>query len=247
MHPPTVRAEALALVAEGLNDCEVARRMGLPRETVRYWRRPSYERKTRDTPCPRCWRFSSRRIEVRDADYSELLGLYLGDGHIVRTGRTDRLRIFLDVRYQDIVSDAIALLRRTFPEHGIGLSHCQKGTTAIVSLYCSHLRCLFPQAGSGRKYERRIELEDWQMTILEREPWAFLRGCIRSDGCVFVNRTGRYSYLSYDFKNLSADILGLFTHACELVGAEYRAYPRHARIYRRASVALFAAHVGAKT
>ena len=27
---------------------------------------------------------------------------------------------------------------------------------------------------------------------------------------MFVNRTGRYEYLSYDFKNKSADILGLF-------------------------------------
>ena len=31
MHPPGLRHEALALVATGLNDCEVARRLGLPR------------------------------------------------------------------------------------------------------------------------------------------------------------------------------------------------------------------------
>ena len=247
MHPPTVRAEALALLAEGHNDCEVARRMGIPRETVRYWRRPSYRRTTTDRACPRCWLPSRRRIDFRERDYSELLGLYLGDGHIVSMGRTDRLRIFLDVRYPDIVSDTGALLRRSFPDHSIGVGRSQKGTTAIVSLYCSHLRCLFPQAGSGRKHTRPIELDDWQMDILAREPWAFPRGCIRSDGCVFVNRTGRYSYVSYDFKNLSPDILGLFTHACELMGADYRRYAHHVRIYRRASVALFAAHVGAKT
>lgn len=31
MHPPEVRAEALALVEAGLNDCEISRRLGIPR------------------------------------------------------------------------------------------------------------------------------------------------------------------------------------------------------------------------
>ena len=48
-------------------------------------------------------------------DYAELLGLYLGDGHIVRTGRSDRLRLFLDTRYEGITADAQALLERCFP------------------------------------------------------------------------------------------------------------------------------------
>jgi hypothetical protein len=56
--------------------------------------------------------------------------------------------------------------------------------------------CHFPQAGPGKKHERPIVLEPWQAAIVEAEPWRFLRGCIRSDGCVFINRTGRYEYLS---------------------------------------------------
>ena len=52
----------------------------------------------------------------------------------------------------------------------------RKGTTTILSLYCTHLACLFPQHGAGRKHERNIALEDWQTRILEREPWRFLRG-----------------------------------------------------------------------
>jgi hypothetical protein len=67
------------------------------------------------------------------------LGLYLGDGHIVRTGRSDRLRLFLDTRYSQIIADAEALLRRCFPDHGVGISRSAKGTTTIVSLYCTHL------------------------------------------------------------------------------------------------------------
>ena len=74
--------------------------------------------------------------------------------------------------------------------------------------------CLFPQHGPGKKHHRRIVLEAWQQTIVESAPWAFLRGCIRSDGCVFINRTGRYEYLSYGFANHSSDILDLFESIC---------------------------------
>lgn len=246
VHPYKVQAEALALTAAGHNDCEVARRLGIPRTTVRDWRRPRYARKPGAATCPRCWRPSWRRISFSQTDYSELLGLYLGDGHIVRTGRSDRLRLFLDTRYTEIISDAQALLRRCFPDHSVGISRSAKGTTTIVSLYCTHLACLFPQHAPGRKHLREIRLEKWQSEILEREPWPFLRGCIRSDGCVFVNHTGSYSYVSYDFSNHSADILGLFTLACDLVGVEYRTYARHVRIYRRESVALMQEHVGGK-
>jgi hypothetical protein len=246
MHPIRVKHEALARIAAGLNDCEVARQMGIPRSTVRDWRRPTYTPKTQAGLCPRCWRTARRRIAFADADYAELLGLYLGDGHIVRTGRSDRFRLFLDTRYSGIISDARRLLERCFPEASVGLGRSAEGTTTIVSLYSTHLACLFPQHGAGMKHKRRIKLEDWQRAIVARQPWPFLRGLIRSDGCVFVNRTGPYEYVSYDFTNHSADILELFTDACDLVGVEYRAYTKRVRIYRRASVALMLQHVGLK-
>ena len=44
-------------------------------------------------------------------------------------------------------------------------------------------------------------------------PYAFLRGCLHSDGCFFINRTGRYRYLSADFTNRSDDIRALFRGA----------------------------------
>jgi hypothetical protein len=245
VHPYAVRAQALELVDAGENDCEIARRLRLPRTTVRDWR----HRKglvVRGMTCPRCWCDSHRPIVFSARDYSELLALYLGDGYIVRTGRSDRLRIYFDTRYTEIISDARALLRRCFPLHSVGTTRSAKGTTTILSLYSTHLACVFPQHGPGRKHERAIVLEDWQSEILEREPWPFLRGCIRSDGCVFINRTGRYAYLSYEFSNRSAQIRELFMDACDLVGVEYRPYKRYVRIYRRLSVALMQQHVGLK-
>ena len=96
VHAYGTRAEALALVEAGENDCEVARRLGLPRTTVRDWRHQKDVLSSR-VICPRCWR-PSRPMVFTEPDYAELLGLYLGDGHIVRAGRSDRLRLFLDTR-----------------------------------------------------------------------------------------------------------------------------------------------------
>ena len=48
-------------------------------------------------------------------DYSELLGLYLGDGCISDGPRTMRLRIALDLKYPKIISEGRALLERCFP------------------------------------------------------------------------------------------------------------------------------------
>jgi hypothetical protein len=90
-------------------------------------------------------------------------------------------------------------------------------------------------------------LEDWQRTIVEAEPWPFLRGCIRSDGCVFVNRTGRYEYLSYGFANYSADILDLVGSTCRAQGLRPRRYARAIRLNRRGDVARLLEHVGLKS
>jgi hypothetical protein len=74
-----------------------------------------------------------------------------------------------------------------------------------------------------------------------------VRGCIRSDGCSFINRTGRYSYLSFEFRNWSADILGIFAWTCAGIGLHPRQYADRVRLCRRADVAELMAHVGVKS
>src|SRR4051812_45413324 len=249
--PPTLsnmrsyesRAEILRLVEEGINDCEISRRTGVLRTTVRDIRRP--RRRRPGLTCPRCWRRIKPLAMTADR-YAELLGLYLGDGCISRLGRTHSLRFSLDAKYAGIVTATRELMTVAFPDHHIGVVVAHRGSVNVVQVYSSHLPCLFPQHGAGRKHERPIVLEAWQLAHVDATPWPFLRGCFRSDGCAFINRTGRYAYLSYDFTNLSAGILDLYAQACETVGVEYRRYARRIRIYRRASVALFERHVGVK-
>ncbi len=186
-------------------------------------------------------------VAFSSEDYAELLGLYLGDGHITELARTHRLRLFLDTRYPGIVDEAEELLARAFPRNRVGRHYRPDCAMVVVHLHHRHLACLFPQHGAGKKHHRRVRLEPWQERHVEAAPWAFLRGCIRSDGCAFVNRTGRYRYLSYGFANHSADILDLFEATCRGLGLKPCRYKRAIRLNRRGDVAQLKRHVGVKS
>jgi hypothetical protein len=188
-------------------------------------------------------------------DYSELLAMYLGDGSISQHPRTQRLRIVLDKKYPQIIEDARGLLERCFPANGVDAVDA-KGCLHL-SVYCSHLACVLPQHGPGPKHRRRIALEPWQSEIVEAAPWPFIRGCIRTDGCCFINRTDvhrtqPYEYRTYEFANVSTDIVELFRQACHQVGVFTRANRDRrnrwsVRINRRDSVALMLQNIGLKS
>lgn len=265
MHPPHVRAKALALVDRGLNDCEISRRVGVPRRTILDWRWPTYVPREPAVPketCPRCWRVAKPMRFTRE-DYAELLGLYLGDGSISVGPRTERLRLYLDARYPRMNHEIRRLLRRCFPKNRVASVKPGKSswsgrddTLVVLPVYSTHLLCLFPQHDVGRKHEREIKLELWQVRIVQAAPWPLIRGLVRTDGCSFINRTNihrpkPYEYLSYDFSNMSKDIVDLFVEACDRVGVFTRTTGGggrrwSVRINRRGSVAKMLEHVGVK-
>jgi Homeodomain-like domain len=245
-----VKEAALALVAQGVNDCEISRRIGVPRRTIMDWRRPTYVPRPKYPveTCPRCWR-ATRPIRFTPEDYTELLGLYLGDGCISDHPRTQRLRISLDAKYQTIIGETQALVSRCFPGRSPGVTWSKSRSWLEVWIYSQHLACLIPQHAPGKKHDRVIELEQWQRDLVTAAPWGLLRGLVRSDGCSFINRTGPYKYLSYGFTNRSREIIDLFTDACDLVNVSYRVTKNRAwqvRINRRESVARMVKHVGIK-
>ncbi len=261
MHPPELKQAALDLIAAGHNDCAVSRRLGIPRRTIADWRRPSYVAQPKET-CPRCWR-SARPMRFADGDYAQLLAVYLGDGCVSEEARTSRLRVFLDSRYPAINSEITCVMERCFPANVVSVTRPSPSawsgrddTWIVLSTYSLHLPCLFPQHGPGRKHTRPIVLEPWQAEAVSAHPWSFIRGCIQTDGCSFINRTDihrprPYEYRSYDFSNKSRDIIGVFVRACDEVGVQTRVTGSlergwGVRINRRESVALMEEHVGVK-
>jgi len=218
-----------ALLDAGLNDCEIARQTGIPRCTVRDWRHRRTERArapVSEVGCPECnWPEHDFAALPSDA-YAYLLGQYLGDGHVVQAGRTQRLRIFCCDAYPDVMAEVGRAIETVLLGTKVGSAH-GIGCTAVGS-YSKQWPCLLPQHGPGMKHTREIRLTDWQIEHCERAPHMLLRGLIHSDGCRCVNRvtakaTGKqYEYPRYLFNNESDDILLIFGAACERVGVQYR-------------------------
>ena len=208
------------LISAGANNCQIVRLTGVPLTTVRRWRAQP-ERVPRPELCPRCGNGQADR-----PGYANLLGLYLGDGHIVECPRAVfKLSIYLDRRYPGIVTEcrsAMGLVRRD----GKINRRTRRDNCVEVYSWWKHWPCLFPQHGAGMKHLRRIELQDWQAQIVRDHPDRFLRGLIHSDGSRMLNRVRRgtrsYAYPRYQFTNLSADIRHLFCCACEELGVSWR-------------------------
>jgi hypothetical protein len=188
--------------------------------------------------------------------YAYLLGLYLGDGHLVGNGRSWQLVVSLDGAYEEIVDECRGAMLLTLPSRTPRLRTRPNERCVRVASMAKAWPELLPQHGPGRKHKRPIVLAPWQRAIVERETWQFVRGLIHSDGCRSVNRfktklpSGRvaeYAYPRYFFSNLSSDIRGLFCEACDRLGLRWtQSNPRNISISHRASVALLDEFVGAK-
>jgi hypothetical protein len=191
------------------------------------------------------------------AAYAYLLGVYLGDGYIVRVSRRSAwMAITLDARFPGIVAETAASVHAVFPT--IHATVRPRRNPSAVIVQCSHrdLPFAFPQHGPGRKHERPIVLAGWQQTITGRHPRQLIRGLIHSDGCRTVNRfstvlpSGRaaeYEYPRYFFSNLSGDIRAIFCRHCDLLGIRWtQSNPRNISVAHRDSVALLDSFVGPK-
>lgn len=232
---PHVRSQetvdsALRASDAGMRDADNAALHGVAVKTIRRWRR-LYQRRGLPRgqahlapPCPRC-----DEGPLDEVAYAELLGWYLGDGHI-SLGRRGvyNLHVYNDRRYVQDNARLIDLMARV--KRG-GRPHTRLVPGAVITTVgWKHWPCLFPQHGPGRKHERPIVLEPWQRELVTRHPAAFLRGLFHSDGCRAANWTRRrvagewkrYDYPRWQFANNSGEIRGLCTWALDLLGIPWR-------------------------
>lgn len=254
MHPRETVDRALRLSALGFVDRDVAEICGVSLGAVRKWRtgarraRESQDRR-RNRSCPRC---NQRPLD--HTAYAYLLGLYLGDGHIV-LGRKGvyRLTLSCDNSWPGLMEAAAEAMRAVMPTSTVS----RRQSTGCVNIMSqsTHWICLFPQHGPGHKHKRRIELHAWQQEIVNAHTGEFVRGLMHSDGCRAMNRVRRptaggdkwYEYPRYLFQNESTDILRLCGEALDRLGVEWR-YSRYSTISvaKREAVARLDEFVGPK-
>jgi hypothetical protein len=243
----------LALLLSNLNvlDRENALICGVSVRAIRHWRYGTRrgERAERAPRCPRC---HGRGLD--SVAYAYLLGLYLGDGHII-LGRKGVyiLSISCGDAWPGLADEAERALADVMPTSRV-FRRARIGCHDIKST-SKHWVCLFPQHGPGRKHERKIELESWQRAIVAEHPGDFARGLFHSDGYRGINRVRRtwagrdrwYEYPRYLFVNHSADILRLCGEALDRLGVEWRfSKPTTISVARRAAVAGLDEFVGPK-
>jgi hypothetical protein len=250
----------LALAATGVNSCEISRRTGIPRSTIVAWRLgrvpggPGRRPDRGTAACLRCSGYREHPFPVlTDYAYAYLLGMYLGDGCLLRAARKGvyRLNISLDAAYPIICEEAQAAATIVVPASKASIRRHPRHRLRWVDSYSKHWPCLFPQHGPGLKHKRPIVLDPWQREIVDRYPWRFLRGLIHSDGCRHINTIKHpnkiYRYPRYAFSNRSDDIRALFCEYCDKVGVEWRGMNRwNISVARRGSVALMDRHIGPK-
>jgi hypothetical protein len=111
-----------------------------------------------------------------------------------------------------------------------------------------HRPLVLPQHGPGMKHLRSIVLADWQEQIVDDFPREFLRGLIHSDGSRHLNTVNGKGYPRYMFSNRSADILALFSAACDRVGVRWtQSYKFTISVARAKDVALLDTFIGPKS
>jgi len=230
-----------SLVASGLSDGAIARLTSVPRRTVSDWRHLE-RRSANDSECPVC-----TSATLNERAYSYLLGLYLGDGCIASYPRgVYRLRIKLDSKYPGIIAECATAMKIVCGHRSVGTVRA-KGCMEVGACW-KHWPCLFPQHGAGRKHLRAIRLAGWQSRIATVEPGLLLRGFIHSDGCRFDNRVNGKAYPRYEFSNRSADILRIFSSACDAFGVRWtQPSAIHVSIARAPDVAKLDEIVGPKS
>jgi hypothetical protein len=235
----------------GFKQMETSIKLNIPRATVKdYYNR--FSKGEMMEPKPSSLLENLLLVDSKKEAYAYLLGLYLGDGHIVKTkplkngNAVYKFRIFQDAKYTNLIQLCIDKMKILFESE---VNIINKPGCKEIFCYKNNIPEIFPQHGPGKKHTREIVLQAWQKDIVRIYPKDFLKGLIHSDGCRYLSVPGNIDSIKYEFKNTSSDILGYFDWACSLLDVDTR---RHscgkASILRtKKDVNIFESFIGPKT
>jgi hypothetical protein len=240
--------QILQLWEAGYNKSAIERETGTPRETVRDCIKKFGTQKEFEEYLHREQKHHwTNRVTASDFrfNYAYMLGVYLGDGYIVEQPRTYHLRIYMDLKYTNIINKVIKAISVLAPNNRI---HTQTRTGCIEIGCCSnHWTEMFPQHGEGVKHKRAIILEDWQQEIVAEHRIEFVRGLYHSDGSRIEPIINGKVYERYQFTNVSEDIKRLFCDTVEKLGLNWTRWGQNITIARRPDVAFLDEHIGPKS
>lgn len=190
--------------------------------------------------------YGEARLPEDYKDYAYILGMYLGDGHIVKMGRTYRICIALDNKYPKLIEECEKRAKYLYQHNSVNRG-AQTGCSWVY-WYSNNLPTDFPQHGPGTKHTRKIELADWQENIVEKYPKDFIRGLLHSDGSRFKRTVHGKEYWAYNFVNESRDISAMLHKSLEQLGIKYRVNQngRTTNIATKPAIAFLDTFVGPK-
>ena len=217
------KENVLKLWENGKNQLEISRITGVSRGALREWIKPTYKHltdKPRNSYVPITDFEAYFNTEEKRKAYSYILAVYLCDGCIsyYKTFRAPSIRLYNDSKYVKNNNCRAEELQKILPDNSVNIHKHSVSNCVIISAYSRKLSDLFPQHGSKMKHTRKLIFTNWQLKIIQEFPKEFIKGCIESDGCIYVQTVNNKQYKRYSFSNKSQDIIDLFLYSLSLVG-----------------------------
>lgn len=212
------------LFTEGLNRCQISRQTNIPLSTLRKWLNHDDFNLRDDRNAVKITDIINDKIR-REA-YSFCLGIYLCDGYIVQSKqhRVPNITFYNDYQYPINTREWCDKIQIIFPENKVNCKKKPSSNCVIVKVYNNCIWDLFPQHGKGKKHDRKLILEDWQKEIIKEFPEEFIKACVQSDGCIYIQKVSNRQYHRHNFINKSEDIIDFFLWALSLVGIQKKKY-----------------------
>lgn len=160
-------------------------------------------------------------LKGKEKEFSFILGAYLGDGHVVKNSRCEKLSIYNNIIDTNVIAEQVRCLSIIFPNNSVSTYKQLNSNCLEVNVNHSKMKEIFNHA-SGKKHERKIKLDNLQRNIVNKFPKEFLKGLFWSDGSRYLHKQGKYEYILYNFTNVSKDIIDLCSFYLEFLDIDHR-------------------------